>query len=139
MIRMRMIRMIELKSSLLVLVLAFPGCFQEAVQDSGALQKSNEESIVVVTTDGWRYRFSGGEYSVVADSSGQEAISGEGQRYRKESSHTERFSGAIPFNVIEKVTTREIPTSAYFIWGILAGTGAVVIYLAIRFQGFKVG
>ena len=124
---------------LLVLSVLLPGCFREVIRDQDCLRKSNDDKILVVTKDGWRYWFSGGEYSIGLDSTGTKVLTGKGKRYRGESTSGEKFQGSLPFGVVEKVTVSEATPWLYFSLGVVTGFTLLTIWVLSAFHGFRMG
>ncbi len=94
-------------SFLYLLPFVFAGCFHEVLLDTESLTTANDQTIVVSTIDGNRYKFSGGDYKITPDSNGAPILLGQAKKYRANTTQFEKFEGAIPVNDIEKVSTSE--------------------------------
>jgi hypothetical protein len=125
--------------TLFALTVQFAGCFQQTVRDPESLMCVNDKKILVTTKDGWRYWFSGGEYSVVIDSTGTKVLTGKARRYRGENTQGDSFEGSLPFARIEKVTVSETTPLVYFSLGMLSGITVLTVWILISLHGLRFG
>ena len=121
-----------------VIFLSLTGCFRAVLVSTTAIEKSNEDDIVVSTKEGRQISFDSRQYNLDTDEHGQRVLRGKGKAFRQGEPQFKLFEGTIPIDDIKSISRPE-KTSMFYVT-IVAATLAVgyVLFwtLALNGRGF---
>lgn len=117
-----------------LIVLSLTGCFRGVLLDSTAIERSNENDIVVSTKDAHQIKFASYQYNFDSDEKGRRVLRGKGKLYRQGESRFESFEGTILADNIQRISTSE-KTSMFYVSIVAAAVGVGYLLFAFALAG----